>query len=191
MVGCAAGMIKNVWCSISDRHRRFGHNAPLAAAGDFKRLYKAVAAVKGAHSKLLFPIGIHHLRRLLDLIGLTEYQARDVLVCATGMALCCRVVEVTDFQICDMLWELDAEYDASYAGTLAVHIYRRKQDTEHKGLYPRRRISGRVGHCSAVKAARGPAWAAGGRAVHQEAASRCKVPPLLSFFLHSGSRESG
>ncbi len=52
------------------------------------------------------------------------------------MALCCRVVEVTDFQICDMLWELDADYDASYAGTLAVHIYRRKQDTERKGLYP-------------------------------------------------------
>ena len=34
MVGCAAGTIKNVWCSISDRHRRFGHNVPLAAAGD-------------------------------------------------------------------------------------------------------------------------------------------------------------
>jgi hypothetical protein len=91
MVGCAAGTIKNVWCSISDRHRRFGQDAPLAAAGDFKRLYKAVAAIKGAPSKLLFPIGIHHLRRLLDLIGLTECQSRDVLVCSTGMALCCRV----------------------------------------------------------------------------------------------------
>jgi hypothetical protein len=55
MVGCAAGTIKNVWCSISDRHMRLGHNAPLAAAGDFKRLYKAIAAVKGAPSKLLFP----------------------------------------------------------------------------------------------------------------------------------------
>jgi hypothetical protein len=101
MVGCAAGTIKNVWCSIANRHRRFGHNTPLGAAGDFKRLYKAVAAVKGAPSKLLFPIGTHHLRRLLELIGLTGCQSRDVLVCATGMALCCRVVEVTDFQICD------------------------------------------------------------------------------------------
>ena len=144
MVGCAAGTIKNVWCSIADRHRRFGHNTPLAAAGDFKRLYKAVAAVKGAPSKLLFPIGTHHLRRLLELIGLTECQSRDVLVCATGMALCCRVVEITDFQICDMLWELDAAYDASYAGTLAVHIYRRKQDTARKGLYPRIGIASRA-----------------------------------------------
>ena len=55
MVGRAAGTIKNVWCRISDRHRRFGHNAPLSAAGDFKRLCKAVAAVKGAPSKLLSP----------------------------------------------------------------------------------------------------------------------------------------
>jgi hypothetical protein len=49
MVGCAAGTIKNVCCT-SDRHMRFGHNAPLTAAGDFKRLcnLKAVAAVKGA-----------------------------------------------------------------------------------------------------------------------------------------------
>jgi hypothetical protein len=137
MVGCAAGTIKNVSCNISDRHSRFGYNAPLAAEGDFKRLYKAIAAVKGAPSKLLFPIGIHHLRRLLDFIGLTECQSRDVLVCATGMVLCCRVVAVTDFQFCDILWELDAKYDASYAGTLAVHIYRRKQDTARKGLYPR------------------------------------------------------
>jgi hypothetical protein len=58
--------------------------------------------------------------------------------------VCCRVVEVTDFQICDMLWELDAGYDASYAGTLAVHIYQRKQDTERKGLYPRIGIASRA-----------------------------------------------
>ena len=144
MVGCAAGTIKNVCCSISDRHRRFGHNTPLAASGDFKRLYKAISAVKGAPSKLLFPIGAHHLRRLVELIGLTECRSRDVLVCATGMALCCRVVEVTDFQICDFLWELDAEYDASYAGTLGVHIYRRKQDTARKGLYPRIGVASRA-----------------------------------------------
>ena len=61
MVGRAAGTIKNVWCRISDRHRRFGHNAPLSAAGDFKRLCKAVAAVKGAPSKLLSPPGLSPL----------------------------------------------------------------------------------------------------------------------------------
>jgi hypothetical protein len=43
-----------------------------------------------------------------------------------------------------MLWELDAAYDASYAGTLAVHIYRRKQDTARKGLSPRSGIASRA-----------------------------------------------
>jgi hypothetical protein len=53
MVGCAAGTIKNVWCSIADRHRRFGHNAPLAAAGDFKRLYRQLRRSK-AHRRSFF-----------------------------------------------------------------------------------------------------------------------------------------
>ena len=114
-----------------------------------------------------------------------------VLVCATRMALCGRVVEVTDFPICDIIWELDAGFDASYAGTLAVHIYQRKQDTERKVLYPRIGSRAGVGHRSSAEAARGPVRAAGGRAVHQEAASRCKVAALLSFFLHPGSRKSG
>ena len=60
------------------------------------------------------------------------------------MVLCCRVVEVTDFQFCYILWELDAENDASYAGTLVVHIYRREQDTARKGLYPRIGIASRA-----------------------------------------------
>ena len=91
------------------------------------------------------------------------------------MALCCRVVEVTDLQICDMLWELDAGYDASFAGTLAVHIYQLKQDTERKGLYPQIGVAsqGRVGHRSAAESARRLVWATGGRTVHQEAASWC------------------
>jgi hypothetical protein len=33
MVGCAACTIKNVWCSVSDRHRRFGHPAPVGGPG--------------------------------------------------------------------------------------------------------------------------------------------------------------
>ncbi len=93
---------------------------------------------------MLFPISIHHLRRLLDLIGLTECQERDLLVCLTGMALCCRVIEVSESQICDMLWELDSAYDVAYVGTLAVHIYQRKQDTERKGLYPQIGITSRT-----------------------------------------------
>ena len=110
---------------------------PLGGAGEFKRLYKAVAAVKGTPSRIMFPIGTHHVKRLLELVGLTECQERDVLVCVLGTVLCMRVVELSFLQVCDMLWDHDAAFHAMYLGTLAVHIYRRKQDTARKGMYCR------------------------------------------------------
>jgi hypothetical protein len=74
MVGCAAGTIKNGWCSIEDRHRRFGLPLPLGLAGDFRRLYKAVCAMHRAPSRICFPIGPHRVKQLLDLVGLTGAQ---------------------------------------------------------------------------------------------------------------------
>jgi hypothetical protein len=137
MVGVSAGTIKNMWSSIEDRHRRFGFALPLGGPGDFKRLYKAVAAVKGTPSKLIFSIGLHHLKRLLELVGLTVCQERDVLACILGTVVCLRVVEVAFLQICDFLWDHDAAFHEMYIGTVAVHVYRRKQDTARKGLYAR------------------------------------------------------
>ena len=137
MVGCAAGTIRNVWSSIEDRHRRYGHPLPLGDFGDFRRLYKAVAAVRGAPSRIIFPIGSHHLKQLLGLLGLSDAQERDVLICCTGTALNCRVVEIVFLQICDFLWDFDMAFHILYRGTAAVRIYRRKQDTGRKGHYPR------------------------------------------------------
>ena len=87
----------------------------------------------------MFPIGVHHIKRLLELVGLTECQERDVLVTVLGTVVCMRVVdsELTFLRVCDILWELDAAFHIMYLGTLAVHIYRRKQDTARKGLYAR------------------------------------------------------
>ncbi len=48
------------------------------------------------------------------------------------------------FSFATFFGELDAKYDVSYAGTLAVHIYLRKQDTARKGLYPRICIASRA-----------------------------------------------
>ena len=48
------GTIRNIWSSIEDRHRRFGHPLPLREFGDVRRLYKAVAAVRGAPTRLIF-----------------------------------------------------------------------------------------------------------------------------------------
>ena len=54
MVECAAGTIKNIWSRIEDRHRRFGYPLPLGGFRDFTGLYKAVAAIKGTPSRLIF-----------------------------------------------------------------------------------------------------------------------------------------
>jgi hypothetical protein len=137
MAGCATGTIRNVWSSIEERHRRFGHPLPLGGPGDFRRLYKAVSAVKGAPSRVIFPIGSHHMKRMMELLGLSSTQERDMFMCCTGTALNCRVVEVTFFRICDFLWDHDAPYHEKYLGTAAVRIYRRKQDTGRKGHLPR------------------------------------------------------
>jgi hypothetical protein len=60
-----------------------------------------------------------------------------VLMCCTGTALNCRVVEVAFFQICDFLRDHDAPYHEMYQGTAAVRIFLRKQDTGRKGHLPR------------------------------------------------------
>ncbi len=90
----------------------------VGECGDFRCLFKAVSA-------------------LLELPGLSSMRERDMLMCCTGIALNCRVVEVAFFQICDLLWDHAAPYHEMYQGTAAVRIYRRKQDTGQKGLLPR------------------------------------------------------
>jgi hypothetical protein len=111
--------------------------AAAAAAADFSRFSKAVASVKGMPSRLIFPIGVHHIQRLLDLVGLTIAQWRDMLICVVGMIMCLRVNEVDQLQICDVLWYLDAAFHAKYQNTFACRLYKRKQDTARRGLYPK------------------------------------------------------
>jgi hypothetical protein len=138
MVGCAAGTIRNLWAAIEDRHRVFGYTPPLALrGGDFSRFSKAVASVKGMPSMLIFPIGVHHIQRMLELVGLTVTQRRDMLMCVLGTVMCLRVNEVDQLQICDVIWNLDDGFHAKYRNTFACRLYKRKQDTARKGLYPR------------------------------------------------------
>ena len=116
---------------------RNGYELPLGATGDFSRMSKAVASVQGEPSRLVFPVGTHHVRALLELAGLTESQTRDVLACVLGTVCCLRVSEVAQLQVCDLKWDHDAAWHPRYANTLAVGVYKRKQDQVRKGLYPR------------------------------------------------------
>ena len=138
MIGMSAGSIRNLWSAIEDRHRQFGYTPPLAMrGGDFSRYSKAVASIKGMPSRLIFPVGVHHVKQMLELVALSPAQTRDVLMCVLGTVMCMRVNEVDQLQICDVLWRFDAGFHPRYSNTLACRVYKRKQDQARKGLYPR------------------------------------------------------
>ncbi len=75
-MGVTANSIKNLWSAIEHRHRLAHLPSPLAQRMAFKRTFKAVCAVRGAPSRLLFPIGTHHLARMLALVDLSPAQQR-------------------------------------------------------------------------------------------------------------------
>ena len=137
MVGCSAGSIRNIWSAIENRHRCFGYPPPLAIEGDFSRMARAVGSVRGQPSRLIFPVGVHHVQRLVELIGLSLTQRRDMLICVLGTVACLRVGEVENLQLCDLRWGHDAAWHSDYEGTMAVGVYKRKQDQVRKGLFPR------------------------------------------------------
>jgi hypothetical protein len=117
-------------------------------------------------SRLIFPIGVHHIRSMLDLVGLTIVQRRDMLICVVGTVMCLRVNEVDQLQICDVMWYLDAAFHAKYRNTFA---YKRKQDTARKGLYPR------AGPCRVGE-------------LYQRTLSWCPVPCVYASLPESGQR---
>ena len=78
-------------------------SSPLAQRTVFKLTFKAVCAALGAPSRLLFPIGPHHLELMVELEDLTLAQERAVMITVTGTASCSQVSEVENFRLCCML----------------------------------------------------------------------------------------
>ncbi len=85
-------------------------------------------------SRLIFPVGVHHVKQMIALVGLTISQRRDMLICALGTVMCMRLNEVDQLQVqnCDVLWRFDAGFHVMYTSTLACRIYKRKQDTAER-----------------------------------------------------------
>ena len=104
---------------------------------DFSRYSKAVVSVKGLPSRLLFPIRVHHIHLILQADNQPLAQLRNTMTTVLGTVTCMRVSEVAQLQLCDALWRFDAAFHIKYAESLACRIYKRKQDTASKGLYPR------------------------------------------------------
>ncbi len=83
---------------------------------------RAVGSVRGQPSRLIFPVGVHHVQRLVELVCLTLTQRRDMLICTLGTTACLRVGEVENLQLCDLKWGHDAAWYVDYAGTKAVGV---------------------------------------------------------------------
>ncbi len=137
MIGMSAGTIRNLWSAIEDCHRQFGYTTLLAMrTRDFARYSRTVAFMKGLSSRLIFPIGVHHVKQMLELTAISPAQTRDVLMCVLGTVMRMRVNEVDQLKICDVLWRFDGGFHPHLSNTLACRVYKRKQDQARKGLYP-------------------------------------------------------
>ena len=76
--------------------------------------------VQGAPSLLLYLIGPHRLKMMLELVDLTPAQVRLVMITVTGKASCGLVAEVANFQLCYRLWDHDAPYHDEFKGRVGV-----------------------------------------------------------------------
>ena len=104
IAGASVNTIKNVWSAIEDRHRMFGHRPPLWAPGAFRRRLKALSSLQGSPTKLVYPIGVHHVQAMTRLIGLSAVQKRNVILVAVGTVMCTRPSEPASVQTCDVHW---------------------------------------------------------------------------------------
>ncbi len=103
MIGCSAGITRNLWSAIEERHSTYGYNPPLAMRmWDFPRYSKAVASVKGLPSRLLFPIGVHHIHLMLQADSQPLAQLRNTMLTVLETVTCMRVSEVAQLQLCDL-----------------------------------------------------------------------------------------
>jgi hypothetical protein len=133
IMGASVGSIRNTWSAIENRHRLFGHTPPLSEPGAFRRGIKALSSLRGQPSKLVFPLGRRHVKALLNLIGLTWTQKRNVLLVVTGTTMCARVSEPANLRICNVFLDLDAPYDPQYLGGIGLKIVKKEKRHQTEG----------------------------------------------------------
>ena len=120
LLGMSANSLKNVKSCLEARHRLFGLVPPLVAARAFGRILKAMASLTGATSRIRFPVGTHHLLQMLAMQGMSALERRAILLVCIGTVCCSRVDELSQMQLCDLLWDWDAAYHPSLFACLAI-----------------------------------------------------------------------
>jgi len=137
IAGASVNTIKNMWSAVEDRHRMFGHQPPLWQPGAFRRRLKALSSIHGCPTKLVFPIGVHHIKAMLRLIGLSPLQQRNVILVAVGTVMCARPCEMPALQVCDVHWGVHAAFHSMFSDGIGLKVKKRKNDVERRGLMTR------------------------------------------------------
>ena len=137
LMGLSVGSIRNIWSAIANRHTMFNRDSPLGEPGTFKRGIKALSSLRGQPPKLIFPLGRRHVRAMLNLVGLTWPQKRNVLLTVTGTVMCARVSEPAGLRVCNVYPDVDVPFDPRYQGGIGIKIVERKNDTKRRGIMTR------------------------------------------------------
>ena len=140
-LGCGPGHVQAAWGAISQRHRALEVTAPLAMRGEYSAWSKAINNIAGRPRSLKFPIRKELIWKMLSIPDLRRaafVTQRGILATVLATLCCARVSEIASLQACDILFDFDnARGSRAYAGTAAIRISKRKNDTLRKGLFPR------------------------------------------------------
>jgi hypothetical protein len=116
--------------AIVDRHARY-HQPLSVSKRDLKQWTTAFERLCGCPKVDRLAITAAHLRAALHLPRTRLRDIRDTLIVAVGTLCALRVSELTQLDLCDVLFDFDAP------GIMALRIKKRKNDTKRAGLWPR------------------------------------------------------
>ena len=126
-----------LWSAVQNRHRSAGLRPPIRGTNEFSAWSRLLGTLQGAPRPLLYPIHKTMVQRLLAWRPATLADNRDRLATCLATICCLRVAELRALRICHLLFDFHCAYGiAGYEGTLAVHVVKRKNDSERRGHYP-------------------------------------------------------
>ena len=130
-------VILAIWSAIQNRHRGAGLRPPIHGPNEFSAWSRLLASLQGAPRPLLHPIHRSMVHRLLAWRSTSLADNRDRLATCLATICCLRVAELRALRVCHLLFDFHCSYGIpGYEGTLAVHVVKRKNDSERRGHYP-------------------------------------------------------
>jgi len=136
-LAASRSQIESVWQAIQARHRLFGLVPPLHGRGEYTAWARSIGTIMGRPLSLKLPIHKKVVAWLLRWRPESLVENRGRLMAALATLACMRVSEVSRLQVCDLWFDWHTGWGVpGYAGTCAVHIGKRKNDSERKGHHP-------------------------------------------------------